>query len=239
MNDIFSLPAPGPAKPQVLRIVPLGGLGEVGRNMTVLETQGKILIVDCGVLFPEEIQPGVDLILPDFSYIQDRLDDVVGMVLTHGHEDHIGAVPYLLKQREDIPLYGSQLTLAFVEPKLNEHRIPATNLHVHAEGDRVRLGPFDLEFCAVNHSIPDALAVFVRTKISCLWTGASRICVPLRAGAKKASIYSWWIPRTPKFRDSSLPNAKSGRCWKTSLCTPRDRSWWPVSLRMCTASNRC
>ena len=164
MNDIFSLPAPGPAKPQVLRIVPLGGLGEVGRNMTVLETQGKILIVDCGVLFPEEIQPGVDLILPDFSYIQDRLDDVVGMVLTHGHEDHIGAVPYLLKQREDIPLYGSQLTLAFVEPKLNEHRIPATNLHVHAEGDRVRLGPFDLEFCAVNHSIPDALAVFVRTK---------------------------------------------------------------------------
>lgn len=171
-DDIFQLPQPGPAKPDVLRLVPLGGLGEVGRNMTVLETEGKILIVDCGVLFPEEIQPGVDLILPDFTYIQDRMDDVVGVVLTHGHEDHIGAVPYLLKLREDIPVYGSHLTIALVEPKLLEHRLSTTNLRVKAEGERLDLGPFHLEFCAVNHSIPDALAVMVRTKAgSALITG--------------------------------------------------------------------
>lgn len=171
-KDSFELPEPRPAKPDVLRLVPLGGLGEVGRNMTVLETEGRILIIDCGVLFPEEIQPGVDLILPDFSYIQDRLDLVEGLVLTHGHEDHIGAVPYLLKLRRDIPVYGSGLTLAFVEQKLQEHRLPITNLRVKAEGQRLDLGPFHLEFCAVNHSIPDALAVMVRTKAgSALVTG--------------------------------------------------------------------
>ena len=97
-----------------LRIVPLGGLGEVGRNMTVFEYGGKLLVVDCGVLFPEEHQPGVDLILPDFTWIRDRLDDVVGVVLTHGHEDHIGAVPFLLRERHDIPLVGSRFTLALV-----------------------------------------------------------------------------------------------------------------------------
>ena len=98
-----NLPLPPRLKKDTLRVVPLGGLGEVGRNMTVYEINGKLLIVDCGVLFPEESQPGVDLILPDFSYIVDRLDDVVAMVLTHGHEDHIGAVPYLLRRRPDIP----------------------------------------------------------------------------------------------------------------------------------------
>src|SRR5579859_1801029 len=113
-----------PKLPQgTLRIVPLGGLGEVGRNMAVFEIDGKLLIVDCGVLFPEENQPGVDLILPDFSYVEDRMQDVVACVLTHGHEDHIGAVPYLLRHRRDIPLVGSRLTLALVEAKLAEHRI--------------------------------------------------------------------------------------------------------------------
>lgn len=171
-KDFFELPEPRPARPDVLRLVPLGGLGEVGRNMMVLETEGKILIIDCGVLFPEEIQPGVDLILPDFSYIKGRINQVVGMVLTHGHEDHIGAVPYLLKHRSDIPVYGSGLTLALVEPKLQEHRLPVTNLRVKTEGQRLDLGPFHLEFCAVNHSIPDALAVMVRTKAgSALVTG--------------------------------------------------------------------
>ena len=158
-----NLPEPAPLEKGSLRIVPLGGLGEVGRNMNVLEFDGKLLVVDCGVLFPEESQPGVDLILPDFSWLEDRLDDIVGMVLTHGHEDHIGAVPYLLKLREDIPIYGSDLTLAFVEPKLREHRLSADNLRVVAEGDRQAIGPFDCEFVAVTHSIPDALALFVRT----------------------------------------------------------------------------
>jgi ribonuclease J len=145
-----------------LRIVPLGGLGEIGRNMAVFEIDGKLLIVDCGVLFPEETQPGVDLILPDFSYIEDRLDDVVAVVLTHGHEDHIGAVPYLLRLRADIPLVGSQLTLALIEAKLQEHRIRPYTLTV-TEGQVEQFGPFQCEFVAVNHSIPDALAVFLRT----------------------------------------------------------------------------
>ena len=140
----------------------LGGLGEVGRNMAVVEHAGRLLIIDCGVLFPEDNQPGVDLILPDFEYIADRLDDVVAVVLTHGHEDHIGAVPYLLRLRPDLPILGSTLTLAFVEAKLNEHRIRPVTLTVR-EGQTEQLGPFECEFVAVNHSIPDALAVAVRT----------------------------------------------------------------------------
>jgi ribonuclease J len=145
-----------------LRIVALGGLGEIGRNMTVFETKGKLLIVDCGVLFPEDTQPGIDLILPDFSYIRDRLDDVVGVFLTHGHEDHIGAVPYLLRERGDIAIYGSALTLALVTAKLKEHRITPLTREVR-EGGHEDVGPFELEFVAVNHSIPDALAVVINT----------------------------------------------------------------------------
>ncbi len=153
---------PEPLAPGTLRVIPLGGLGEVGRNMTTFEYDGKILIVDCGVLFPEEHQPGVDLILPDFEPLKSRLDDIVGIVLTHGHEDHIGAVPYLLRLKSDIPIIGSALTLALVEAKLKEHRIKAFTLTVK-EGDTEKVGPFDLEFVAVNHSIPDALAVAIRT----------------------------------------------------------------------------
>ncbi|MDN4595741.1 ribonuclease J [Leifsonia virtsii] len=158
-NDVAEPPA---LEPGTLRIIPTGGLGEIGRNMTVFEYEGKILIVDCGVLFPEQDQPGVDLILPDFAPVRDRLDDVVGVVLTHGHEDHIGAVPYLLKLRKDIPLIGSGLTLALVEAKLKEHRIQPYSLTVK-EGQVEQLGPFSLEFVAVNHSIPDALAVAITT----------------------------------------------------------------------------
>lgn len=157
LNVPRSLPAGG------LRVTALGGLGEVGRNMTVFEYDGRLLVVDCGVLFPEENHPGVDLILPDFDHIRGRLDAIDAVVLTHGHEDHIGAVPYLLREREDIPLVGSQLTLALVGSKLREHRLKNTVQHIVAEGDRVSFGPFELEFVAVNHSIPDALAVAIRT----------------------------------------------------------------------------
>ena len=146
------LSEPPPLKSGTLRVVPLGGIGEIGRNMTVFEIDGKLLVIDCGVLFPEETQPGVDLILPDFEPIKHRLDDIVAVVLTHGHEDHIGAVPYLLKLRGDIPLIGSTLTLALIEAKLTEHRIAPLTLQV-SEGDREKLGPFDVEFVAVNHSI--------------------------------------------------------------------------------------
>jgi ribonuclease J len=157
------LDIPGPLPKGGLRVTALGGLGEVGRNMTVFEYDGRLLVVDCGVLFPEETHPGVDLILPDFEPIRDRLDAIDAVVLTHGHEDHIGAVPYLLRERDDIPLVGSQLTLALVGSKLREHRLKNTVQHIVAEGDRVSFGPFDLEFVAVNHSIPDALAVAIRT----------------------------------------------------------------------------
>lgn len=160
----MSIPIADPAAlaEGTLRVTPIGGLGEIGRNMTMFEYEGKILIVDCGVLFPEEHQPGVDLILPDFEPLRGRLDDIVGVVLTHGHEDHIGAVPYLLRMKSDIPLIGSGLTLALVEAKLKEHRIKAYTLTV-TEGQGEKVGPFDLEFIAVNHSIPDALAVAIRT----------------------------------------------------------------------------
>ncbi len=145
-----------------LRVVPLGGLGEIGRNMTVFEHQGRLLIVDCGVLFPDEHQPGVDVIIPDFTWIRDRLDKVDAIVLTHGHEDHIGGVPYLLRERPDIPVVGSRLTLALIEAKLVEHKITPRTVVV-AEGDRRTFGAFDCEFVAVNHSIPDGLAVAIRT----------------------------------------------------------------------------
>jgi ribonuclease J len=151
-----------------LRVIPLGGLGEIGRNMAVLEHRGRLLVIDCGVLFPDESQPGVDLILPDFEPIRHRLRDVEAIVLTHGHEDHIGAVPYLLRERPDIPLVGSQLTLAFLDAKLREHRQTRAPQHRVAEGDTVTFGPFELEFVAVNHSIPDALAVAVRTSAGLL-----------------------------------------------------------------------
>jgi ribonuclease J len=158
-HDLFDPPA---LDPSTLRIIPLGGVGEIGRNMTAYEFGGKLLIIDAGVLFPEETQPGVDLILPDFGPIRDRLDDVLAVVLTHGHEDHIGAVPYLLRMRQDIPIIGSTLTLALIEAKLKEHRIqPYT--HTVTEGQVEKLGPFTLDFIAVNHSIPDALAVVVET----------------------------------------------------------------------------
>ena len=153
---------PRPLAAGGLRIVGLGGLGEIGRNMTVLEHAGRLLVVDCGVLFPEPDQPGVDLILPDFEYLDGRLDLVEAIVLTHAHEDHIGAVPYLLRRRPDIPLIGSRLTLGMIRSKLTEHRLTPTTVEVR-EGSRQPFGPFDCEFFAVNHSIPDALAVAIRT----------------------------------------------------------------------------
>ncbi|MFE3999318.1 ribonuclease J [Nocardioides sp. YIM B13467] len=157
------LTEPGKLPKGGLRVTPLGGLGEVGRNMTVFEYDGRLLIVDCGVLFPEEQQPGVDLILPDFGPIRDRLGDIEALVLTHGHEDHIGATPYLLRERQNIPLVGSELTLALLGSKLREHRLRETVQHKVREGDTISFGPFELEFVAVNHSIPDALAVAIRT----------------------------------------------------------------------------
>ncbi|WP_085944845.1 ribonuclease J, partial [Actinoalloteichus spitiensis] len=145
-----------------MRVVALGGIGEVGRNMTVFEYDGRLLVVDCGVLFPEDDAPGVDLILPDFRAIEDRIDDIEALILTHGHEDHIGAVPFLLRLRPDLPVVGSRFTLALLAAKCKEHR-QTPHMREVREGERTRHGSFDCEFFAVNHSIPDALAVALRT----------------------------------------------------------------------------
>ncbi|CAJ64369.1 MULTISPECIES: ribonuclease J [Frankia] len=154
---------PPPLRADGLRIIPLGGVGEIGRNMTVFEHSGRLLIVDCGVLFPEDFQPGIDLILPDFTAIRDRLADIDALILTHAHEDHIGAVPYLLRERRDIPIVGTRLTLALLNAKLAEHRIKAVTQEIREE-ERHTYGPFECEFFAVNHSIPDAVAVAIRTE---------------------------------------------------------------------------
>jgi ribonuclease J len=150
----------------VLRVVALGGISEIGRNMTVFEHRldsgrSRLLVVDCGMLLGKTNSPGVDLTLPDWSYYRDRLADIDAIVLTHGHEDHIGALPYLLRERRDVPIIGSRLTLALVSAKLDQHRI-RPQLQQVREGETTTVGPWGLQFYAVNHSIPDALAVAIR-----------------------------------------------------------------------------
>jgi ribonuclease J len=161
------LGAPPELAPEALRIVALGGIKEIGRNMTMFEYApahgpARLLVVDCGMLLGKTNSPGVDLTLPDWSYFAHRLDDIDAVVLTHGHEDHIGALPYLLRQRRDIPVYGSRLTLALVAAKLEQHRIHNPDLRRVVERERVGVRDWDLEFFAVNHSIPDAMAVAIR-----------------------------------------------------------------------------
>lgn len=154
---------PPQLKTDVLRIIPLGGLGDVGRNMAIFEINSKIIVVDCGVLFPAESQPGIDLILPDFTYLHDRWDDIEAIFLTHGHEDHIGAIPFLLKNRNDIPIYATELTLAFLGAKLQEHRVSGV-LRTVQDNQEISSGEFTVSFIAVNHSIPDAVALAIKTK---------------------------------------------------------------------------
>ena len=156
------LVAPGPLAAGALRITALGGINEIGRNMTVFEHLGRLLIVDCGVLFPTHDEPGVDLILPDLRHIEDRLDDVEALVVTHGHEDHIGAIPFLLKLRADIPVVGSKFTIALIREKCREHRL-SPNLVEVAEGQSSAHGVFECEYFAVNHSVPGCLAIGIHT----------------------------------------------------------------------------
>ena len=232
-----------------MRIVPLGGLGEIGRNMNVVEYNGHILLIDCGVLFPEEEQPGVDLILPDFHYIKDRLDKVEALVLTHGHEDHIGGVPYLLKLRPDIPLIGSKLTLAFVEAKCKEHRINPTLVEVKGR-DKLKVGPFNLEFVNVTHSIPDALAVFVQTPAgSLIDTGDIKLDqLPLdhritdlvefgKLGEKGVDLLMMDSTNAEVPASSSRKPPSVRRSTRRSH-RPRARSSWPASPATCTACSR-
>ncbi|MFN6554158.1 ribonuclease J [Mycolicibacterium septicum] len=156
------LAPPKPLAPGGLRVTALGGISEIGRNMTVFEHLGKLLIVDCGVLFPGHDEPGVDLILPDLRHVEDRLDDVEALVVTHAHEDHIGAIPFLLKLRPDIPVVGSKFTIALIREKCREHRIKPEFVEV-AERQSSQHGVFECEYFAVNHSIPGCLAVAIHT----------------------------------------------------------------------------
>ncbi|MEX3655686.1 MULTISPECIES: ribonuclease J [Mycolicibacterium] len=156
------LAPPKPLAPGGLRVTALGGISEIGRNMTVFEHLGRLLIVDCGVLFPGHDEPGVDLILPDLRHVEDRLEDVEALVVTHAHEDHIGAIPYLLKLRPDIPVVGSKFTIALIREKCREHRIKPVFVEV-AERQSSQHGVFECEYFAVNHSIPGCLAVAIHT----------------------------------------------------------------------------
>ena len=156
------LPQPPKAPRNGLRIYALGGISEIGRNMTVFEYNNRLLIVDCGVLFPSSGEPGVDLILPDFGPIENKLDKVDALVVTHGHEDHIGAIPWLLKLRPDLPIIASKFTLALIAAKTREHRQRPKLIEVTAQSNIDR-GPFNLRFWDVNHSIPDCLGVAIKT----------------------------------------------------------------------------
>ena len=162
MTDLESIGGIPKSPANTLRVYQLGGLGEVGRNMAIIELNGRLIVIDCGLLFPDETQPGVDLILPDFEPIRDRLSDIEAIVLTHGHEDHMGAIPYLLREAPEIPIYSSKLALALLAPKLKEYRVNAPLITV-ADREQVQIGEFNVQFLAVTHSIPDAFALIIRT----------------------------------------------------------------------------
>jgi ribonuclease J len=151
---------------RTLRVLPLGGLGEIGKNMTVIEYAGRIVVVDCGLRFPTSDMLGIDLVLPDFSYLRDRVDDVEGIVVTHGHEDHLGALPWVLRELgQDLPVYGGPLTMAMARSKLDEHRLREVAVDDLAPGQELALGPFSVELVHMTHSIPDSCAVLVGTEL--------------------------------------------------------------------------
>jgi ribonuclease J len=156
-----------------LRVLPLGGLGEIGKNMTVVEFDGKIVVVDTGLMFPTAEMHGIDLVLPDFSYLRDRADDIEAIVLTHGHEDHVGALPYVLREIGEPPvIYGGLLTIGMVRSKLDEHKLSDAPLRELPAGEKVQCGPFGLELVHLAHSIPDMRAVHISTEVgSMLMTG--------------------------------------------------------------------
>ena len=152
------------AKAQNLQIIPLGGLGEIGKNMTVVRVGDEILVIDSGLMFPEEDMLGVDLVIPDISYLLENRDMIKAIVLTHGHEDHIGALPYVLKQL-NVPVYGTRLTLGILEGRLKENGVDSSNLHSVMQGDIINVGCFSVGFIRVNHSIPDAVGLSIKTPV--------------------------------------------------------------------------
>lgn len=149
---------------QKLQIIPLGGLGEIGKNMTVVRVDDEILVIDSGLMFPEEDMLGIDLVIPDITYLLENRDKIKAIVLTHGHEDHIGALPYVLKQI-NVPVYGTRLTLGILEGRLKENGVDSSNLHSVMQGDIINIGCFSVGFIRVNHSIPDAVGLSIKTPV--------------------------------------------------------------------------
>lgn len=150
-----------------LKIIPLGGVGEIGKNMTVIEYGSDIIIVDCGMSFPDEEMPGIDVVIPDMTYIEKNAANVRGILITHGHEDHIGAVPYAL-QKLNVPVYATKLTIALIEQKLTEIKVDHADLNCVSPGDTIRLGCFSVEFIKTSHSIAGACALAINTPIGTL-----------------------------------------------------------------------
>jgi ribonuclease J len=164
--DALVVPAP-PAGPY-LRIIPLGGCGEIGRNMTLIETADDIVAVDCGLMFPDDDMLGVDIVINDFSYLRDRADKFRALLVTHGHEDHIGGIPYLLREFQ-VPIVGTPLTLALIKAKSRDHKLGDVKLHSVQPGDRVKYGDIETEFVHINHSVAGACSLAIRTKLGTIF----------------------------------------------------------------------
>ena len=147
-----------------LKIIPLGGVGEIGKNMTVVEYGSDIIIIDCGLAFPDDDMPGIDVVIPDMSYLEKNAQNIRGILITHGHEDHIGAVPYAL-QKLNVPVYATKLTIALIEQKLSEIKVDHVDLNCVSPGDTIRLGCFNVEFIKTSHSIADSCALAINTPI--------------------------------------------------------------------------
>lgn len=154
-------------KNAVMKLIPLGGMGEIGKNMTLLECGEDILIIDCGIAFPDDDMPGIDVVIPDMTYLEENAQKIRGILITHGHEDHIGAVPYALK-KFNVPVYGTDLSIALIEHKLEEMKVKQAQLHVVKPGDTVELGCFKAEFIKISHSIPGAVALAITTPFGVL-----------------------------------------------------------------------
>ena len=238
---------------QTLRVIPLGGLGAIGKNMMVLEYGDALLVIDTGLMFPDDEMLGIDLVLPDFSYVVENRERVLGILLTHGHEDHVGALPYLLKEI-DVPVYGTRLTLALVNAKLGEHGLQGkVSLNEVSPGKDLDLGPFRIEFLEVCHSIPDGVGLGIhtpvgtvvhtgdfkldQTPIDCRPTAMQRFAELGRKGvllllsdstnADSPGLHQPGAQRGAEPRQHLRPGARAASSWRRSPATSiaSSRSW--------------